>query len=340
VVPLLQAHDHTGLEIHGYASVQRPDDLTATLRQAADVWHDALGVSDEALAEQIRADGIDILVDLTMHMSQNRLLLFARQPAPVQVTWLAYPGGTGLSAFAFRLTDHHLDPEGAPWSESVEQPLRLPDSWFCYDPIDEFPPVGELPALQEGRVTFGSLNNFGKLNEAVFTVWIKVLSAVEGSRLLLVCPDGQTRERVRQFFLSHGIGEDRLELVGLCPYFDYLRLYQRIDIGLDPFPFSGGTTTCDATWMGVPVVTLPGQRGVSRMGLSILSTVGLPELIAQSEEEYVKIARTLAQDLPRLAALRAGLRERMKASPFMDAPRFARHVEAAYRTMWRAWCAR
>jgi predicted O-linked N-acetylglucosamine transferase (SPINDLY family) len=339
VKPLLEAHHHSKTEIYAYASVKRADSLTARLKTSVDVWRDVLSMNDEALARQIREDEIDILVDLTQHMEDNRLPVFARKPAPVQVAWLGYPGSTGLKAMDYRLTDAWMEPEGAAWSASVEEPVRLPDSWFCFDPFGEYPERGELPAHRKGHVTFGSLNNVGKLNETVFMLWINILSAVDGSKLLLICPAGETRDRVRHFFQSHGIGAERLELVEKRPFAEYLRLYQSIDIGLDPFPYSGGTTTCDAMWMGVPVVALCGKLGVSRITLSILSTVGLPELIASSQEEYVKIAKDLAMDLSRLAILRATLRERMKTSALMDAPRFARNIEQAYRQMWRTWCA-
>jgi len=338
LAPLLEAHDRTEFEIHCYASVKCPDSMTQRVKRSADVWRDVLGVDDHALAQQIREDRIDILVDLTQHMADNRLPVFARKPAPVQVAWLGYPGSTGLEAIDFRLTDATIEPEGSAWSQSVEEPVRLPDSWFCFAPLEDYPVPGELPALRSGSVTFGCMNNFCKSNEAVFTVWSKVLAATPDSKLLLVCPGGESADRIRQFFHSRGIGPERLELAAPRPFQQYLGLYQQIDIGLDPFPYTGGTTTCDALWMGVPVVSLPGKRAVSRIGLSILTTVGLPELAAHSEDEYVRIATTLAVDLPRLATLRATLRDRMQSSRLMDAPRFAGNFEQACRKMWRAWC--
>ena len=341
LVPLLETHDHAGFEIHCYSRVKRPDPITERMRKCADVWRDVPGLRDEALAALIREDGIDILVDLTQHMADNQLLVFARKPAPVQVAWLGYPGSTGLRAMDYRFTDARMEPERSEWSESVEKAVRLPDSWFCFDPIDHYPAAGEVPALRAGHVTFGCLNNFCKVNDAVLQRWAGVLRAVEGSRLLLRCPEGGTQARVRQFFEAHGIGAERLELVSwTSTRAEFLELFQRIDIALDPFPYNGGTTTCEALWMGVPVLTLPGTGIVSRIGLSILSAAGMPEFIAESGEEYVKLAKGLARDFPRLAELRRSLRDRMKASAFMDAPRFARNVEAAYREMWRAWCAK
>jgi protein O-GlcNAc transferase len=215
--------------------------------------------------------------------------------------------------------------------------VRLPDCWCCYQPPDDFSEVNELPALSAKGVTFGSLNNFSKVNEGVMALWARILEAVRGSRLLMLCPEGRARERVRAFFAARGIAAERVELAGYLPRREYFRLYQRIDLGLDPFPCNGMTTTCDALWMGTPVVTLCGEMPVSRAGLSLLSNVGLTELVASSEEHYLQIAMELAGNLPRLAELRAALRERMRTSPLMDAPRFARNVEAAYRFMWERW---
>jgi predicted O-linked N-acetylglucosamine transferase (SPINDLY family) len=341
LLPLLEAHDHAGFEIHCYASVRRPDAVTARLKKCADVWRDASGVRDDVLAEMIREDRIDILVDLTLHGANNRLLTFAQKPAPVQIAWLGHPGGTGLQTMDHRLSDACLEPEGSDWSASVEETVRLPDSWFCYDPIDEFPEPGELPALSAGHVTFACLNPFCKINDAVLRRWSAVLSAVERSKLLLRCPEGETRQRVRQFLGSLGIAAERVDCVPTSlPRADYLRLFQQIDIALDPFPYNGGTTTCETLWMGVPVLTQPGKVTVSRIGLSILSAAGMPEFVAQSEAGYVRLAAGLAHDLPHLARLRGTLRERMKASPLMDGPRFAGAVEAAFRQMWSAWCAK
>ena len=241
----------------------------------------------------------------------------------------------------YRLTDAHMEPEGAAWSESVETPVRLPDSWFCFVPVDEYPAPGALPAERAGHVTFGCLNNPCKVNDAVLERWAGVMRAVEKSRLLLQCPEGETQVRVRHWFAAHGIAAERLELVARTPTRGgFLELFARMDIALDPFPYNGGTTTCEALWMGVPVLTLPGEGIVSRIGLSILTACGMPEFVAHTEEEYVRLAASLAADLPRLAELRSTLRGRMKASAFMDGPRFAKNVEHVYRTMWRAWCAK
>jgi predicted O-linked N-acetylglucosamine transferase (SPINDLY family) len=341
LIPLLEAHDHVRFEIYCYSSVDRPDDLTDRFSKAADAWREVRFLSDEALAEQIRADRIDILVDLSQHTGGNRLPVFARKPAPVQVAWLGHPWSTGLSAIEYRLTDAYLEPEGSPWSESVEKPIRLPDSWFCFDPIDGYPDPGELPASRVGHVTFGCLNSFSKINEYVLLRWSSILRRVEGSRLMLRCPDGSPQDRVRRFFEECGIAAARVELVGwLATRGEYLQLFRRMDIALDPFPYNGGTTTCDTLWMGVPVLTLPGEMVVTRIGLSILSAAGMPEFVAHSEVDYLELATNLAGDLPRLAALRATMRTRMKTSAFMDGPRFTRAVEHACRDMWKEWCAK
>jgi predicted O-linked N-acetylglucosamine transferase (SPINDLY family) len=338
LLPLLEAHDKTLVEIYCYASVPRPDDFTERAKRAADVWRDALGLEDERLDAQIRADRIDILVDLSQHMAGNRLPVFARKPAPVQVSWLGYPASTGLAAMDYRLTDHFLDPEGSAGSRSVDVPVRLPDCWFCFHPGTSPEPDG-LPTARSGRITFGCLNNFSKITAPALRMWARVLRAVPDSRLLLHCPTGATQTRLRTWFESEGITRDRLELVPrTSTRMEYLLTHQRIDIVLDSFPYNGGTTTCEALWMGVPVVTLAGDTAVSRLGLTICENLGLSELVAFSEDDYVRIATEVASDQPRLAALRATLRARMQASPLMDAPRFGRHVETAYRTMWRKWC--
>jgi predicted O-linked N-acetylglucosamine transferase (SPINDLY family) len=338
VVPLFEGHDRTEFDIHAYSSVAWPDAVTERLRRSVTAWHNVTDLSNEALAEKIRGDQIDILVDLTMHMAGNRLPLFARKPAPVQVTWLAYPGSTGLDAIDYRLTDAFMDPPSADGSIYSEESVRLPDSWCCYDPMSTHP-QSPVETEQCGRfVRFGSLNNFCKFNEPVMRLWAEVLAAVPGSRLMLLAPEGGHRGKLRKAIEALGIAGHRLEFCDYCPRDEYLRLFDRIDIALDPLPYNGITTTLDALWMGVPVVSLAGKTAAGRAGLSLLSTVGLPELAAHDREQFIQVAKSLAQDFPRLAAKRAGLRERMEKSPLMDGRRFARAMEAAYREMWRKWC--
>jgi predicted O-linked N-acetylglucosamine transferase (SPINDLY family) len=338
LLPLLESHDHESFDIFCYASLRSPDWITERCRAHADVWRDVLGLSDEQVADAVRRDQIDVLVDLTMHMANNRLLVFARKPAPVQATYLAYCGTTGLSTMDYRLTDPYLDPPDRDESFYREQSIRLPETYWCYRPMDQTPPVNRLPALLTGDVVFGCLNNFCKVTAPTLAAWSRLLQAIPGARLLLHAHNGSHRDRVRDIFRLEGVSPERVAFVSLLPTADYFRTYERIDVALDPFPYGGGTTTCDALWMGVPVVSLAGQTAVGRGGVSILSNVGLPELVAQTPEQYVRIAVELAQDLSRLSELRATLRDRMQASPLMNAPRFTRNVEAAYREMWRRWC--
>ena len=339
-VPLFSAHDREQFEIVCYADVVNPDGLTERLQSCVDQWRNIVGLNDEQIAQLVRQDEIDILIDLTMHMDRSHPLAFARKPAPVQVCWLAYPGTTGLKAIDYRLTDSYLDPPGMFDRYYSEQSIRLRDCFWCYDPLADGPAVNSLPANANGFITFGCLNNFCKLNEGVLELWARVLKAVEQSRLLLLAPEGSAREHVLRVLDQAGISVDRIAFVARQPRASYLELYPKIDVGLDTFPYNGHTTSLDSFWMGVPVVTLVGQTVVGRAGLCQLQNLGLPELIAQTPEQFVEIAVGLATDLSRLSRLRADLRERMTQSPLMDAPRFARSVEAAYRSMWKAWCVR
>jgi predicted O-linked N-acetylglucosamine transferase (SPINDLY family) len=256
------------------------------------------------------------------------------------VCWLAYPGTTGLSAIDYRLTDPYLDPPGLDDRWYSEASFRLPDCFWCYDPLTDEPGVSTLPALGKGYVTFGSLNNFCKVNDGCLALWARALRAVPGSRLLLMAPEGPARDRVRASLHRDGIAASRVVFVDKRPRPEYLALYHQIDLCLDPLPYNGHTTSLDAFWMGVPTLTMPGRTAVGRGGLCLLKTLGLPELIAEDPEGFARIAAELAADLPRLSELRATLRHRLENSPLMDAPRFARNVEAAYRLMWQRWCAK
>lgn len=343
LLPLLECHDRTSFEIYCYSSVQRPDAITDRCREQADAWRHVLGLSDEQLAETVRHDGVDILVDLSMHMADNRLLAFARKPAPVQVSWLAYAGTTGLAAMDYRLTDPYLDPPQQSPAEPEpiysERSVHLPETYWCYCAPAEAPPANPLPALAAGHVTFGCLNNFCKVSGDTLATWAELLRTVPNSRLLMHAHPGSHRDRVQEYLARQSISPERLRFVEMRPLVGYFRLYHEIDVALDPFPYGGGTTTCDALWMGVPVVTLAGRTAVGRGGLSILSNVGIADWVANDREQYIRIAADLASDLGRLSMLRGTLRQRMLASPLMDAPRFARNIEAAYRSMWHRWCA-
>ena len=268
LLPLFQQHDHRKFEITGYAQVPRPDSLTSQLQQHADRWRSIVGLSDEDVARQIRDDRIDILVDLTLHMANNRLLVFARKPAPVQVTFAGYPGSTGLTAIDYRLSDPYLDPPGVDESVYSEKTLRLPNSFWCYDPLEcRDIPVNSLPAMANGIITFGCLNSFAKINAGVLGLWGQVMRQVSGSRLLVLAEEGGHRGRMLDCLSQEGIDREQIEFAIARPRRQYLELYHRIDIGLDSFPYNGHTTSLDSLWMGVPVVTLAGQTAVSRAGL-------------------------------------------------------------------------
>jgi protein O-GlcNAc transferase len=338
MTPLLSAHHHENFEIYCYADVARPDEITVRLRSLADVWRSIAGLSDTQVARLVREDGIDILVDLTMHMAGNRLLVFARKPAPVQVSWLAYPGTTGLSTIDYRLTDPYIDPPGLHDQNYSEESIRLPDAFWCYDPLACEPALSPLPAVENGCITFGCLNNFCKVNDSVLKLWAQVLTAVDESRLLLLTPEGSVRRRTLDVLERQGVNPDKVTFVARQPRPRYLELHHRIDIGLDTFPYNGHTTSLDAFWQGVPVVSLVGDTPVARAGLSLLTNLGLQELVAERPDQFVSIAAALAGDVPRLCELRATLRDRLRASPLSDGQRFARAVEAAYREMWRRWC--
>ena len=340
--PLIRAHDHSEVEVFCYANVRRPDATTARLQQMVNHWRSILHMADESAAARIRADEIDILVDLAGHTRDNRLGIFARKPAPVQVTWLGYPNTTGLAAIDYRITDAVADPEGEADRLHSERLFRLPRLFLCYGAPPEAGPVTVLPARAAGFVTFGSFNNVSKVQPKTAKLWSRILHAVPGSRLVLKSQhlrDRTVRERYTELFGAEGITAARLDLLPwVAAPGDHIGLYGSIDIALDPLSYNGTTTTCEALWMGVPVVTLRGDRHASRVGASILNALGRNELIAGDEESYLACACSLAQDLDRLEALRAELRVRMQASPICDAAEFAREMEHAYRTMWRHWC--
>jgi predicted O-linked N-acetylglucosamine transferase (SPINDLY family) len=336
VLPLLAAHDRHRVQIHCFSNVRKPDHLTRRHRELADAWHDISRMDDQAADKLIRENSIDILVDLAMHMGDNRLLLMAQKPAPVQAAWLAYPGSTGLAAIDYRFTDPFLDPPGSDESVYSEKSLRLSETWICYDPLSEAPP---RPPQQRGPITFGSLNNPCKINPLSLRAWAQILRQIPGSRLLVLSESDEQRLRIRRIFEQVSVAADRLEFVAHLPRDQYLRLYERIDLALDPLPYNGITTTCDALWMGVPVVTQKGRTAAGRAGASILANAGLSELIADSQPQFIQLAVNLAKDLPRLEKMRAGLRERLAQSPVMDAGRFARNLKGLYQQMWSQWCA-
>lgn len=337
--PILLHHDHQSFEIFCYADVPHPDGVTQRLQGYADQWRSLVGVSDPQAAEWVRRDGIDLLIDLSGHTGGNRLLMFAHKPAPIQISYLGYLGTTGLPKIDYYLTDADADPPDQADAYYQERLVRLPRCAFCYRPGPAPPVSAELPAARSGDVTFGCLNSPAKLSDPVLTLWSRILAAVPGSRILLRLGAGRLAEdRFRHALADQGISPHRILLLGQTETrFDYLKLFQAVDLCLDPFPYNGVTTTCDSLWMGVPVVSLAGRMGPSRQGVRFLRAVGLGELIAETPEAYVQMATELARDLPRLRTLRCGLRERMSRSLLMDAAGLTRQIEAAYREMWEQY---
>jgi len=338
MLPLLMHRDREFSQVYCYSDARFPTAITHAIRAQTDVWRHTDGMSDDQLASLIHEDQIDILVDLTMHMEGNRLMVFAKSPAPVQVTYLAYCGTTGLPAMQYRLTDPYLDPPGGDDSTYVEQSIRLPRTYWCYQGSEHAGPVGPLPARSTGKITFGCLNNYSKVSAPAWEAWFKILHALPHSVLIVQSPEGAHRQSPLKEIARQGLDPGRLKFVGRVPMADYFKLYDQIDVALDPFPYGGGTTTCDALWMGVPVISLAGDTAVSRGGLSILSNLGCPDWVARTAGQYVQKAVALASDLDQLDQTRMTLRERMMTSPLMDARGFARDVEAAYRQMWMRWC--
>ena len=340
---LLQGHHTEAIEVTCYAAVKSPDAVTARLQEQAARWRNVMGLTDEAVAGMIRSDGIDILVDLAGHTAGNRLGVFARNPAPVQATYLGYPNTTGLSRIDYRVTDAEADPAGADDALYSERLYRLPRCFLAYRPAAEAPAVTARPGATGKPITFGSFNMLAKMSSQTIAAWAAVLRAQPEARLVIKSApliDRATGARTHARFAEHGIAATRVQLV---PFMQdrgrHLEAYGRIDIALDTFPYNGTTTTCEALWMGVPVVTFAGDRHAAHVGKSLLHAIGLDELVAPSAEGYVALAGELAADPPRVAALSRGLRERVANSPLCDTRGLAQTLEAAYRDMWQRWCA-
>jgi predicted O-linked N-acetylglucosamine transferase (SPINDLY family) len=334
----LEHHDREAVEVFLYSDAVRPDATSERINNLGHTWRDCAALSDEQLFELIRSDGIDVLVDLRGHGAGNRLPLFARKPAPVQVTMVGYFDTTGLPQMDWRVTDGWMDPLGVSERFHTEKLLRLPGGCWCYGPDEDAPDVAPPPVLQVGHVTFGSLNKIAKVSPTCARLWARVLEAVPGSRLLLsVAGDVPTREAVRDRLAELGLPRERLDFADKAPTRrGYLETFHRIDVALDPFPFNGITTTCDGLWMGVPAVSLAGNTSVSRAGRSILHAAGLPELAADTPEQFVATAAGLARDVDRLQELRAGMRARLAAHSLIDQVSFTRELESAYRQMSQA----
>lgn len=346
-LPLIARHNKIDFEVYCYATVQRTDVVTEQFQRES-VWRQVENLRDHELAEKIREDEIDILVDLSGHTGGNRLIAFGEKPAPIEISWLGYPFTTGLRSMDYRIVDALVEPEGAE-AINTEKLLHIPGVFCAYRPSVRFPSrlvngeldVQELPALKNGFITFGSCNNLVKLSDSTLLVWVRLLQQVPKSKLLIEAPnvniDGPATALVQRFERL-GLPKERLILSEKKNNLQYT-LYNEIDIALDPFPCNGGTTTCDALFMGVPVVSIIGDTFMGRMGLTLLTNSGHPEWLAHTEDEYIEIALNLASDIPALAKIRANLRQDVESSPLMDEIGFARKIERAYRTVWAEWCA-
>jgi predicted O-linked N-acetylglucosamine transferase (SPINDLY family) len=343
IEPVLAAHDRTRFVVIAYSNTNAPDETTARIKAAVDIWRDVRPLSDAALADRIRADKVDILVELSGHTANNRLAMMARRPAPVQVTYLGYPDTTGIPAIGYRLTDRWADPPGVADALATEKLIRLPHGFLCYRPPADLPEIGPLPALAAGHVTFASFNNLAKTHGGVIETWADILHAVPGSRLRLksrIFLDGEVRDDFHAAFADTGIDRDRVDLLGVTKTVaEHLAQYNGVDIALDTFPYNGATTSCEALIMGVPVITFAGTTHAGRVGASLLSSYGLADLIATDRDDYVARAIALAGDTVRLAALRGNLRGRVQGAPSSDPAQFTGDLEAAYREMWTAFCA-
>ncbi len=327
------------LEFFAYSSRSCNDAVTNRIKACCRSWQSVVGFSDETLAQRIYGDGIDILLDLAGHTAHNRLPIFAWKPAPVQASWIGYLGTTGVAAMDYLIADRWTLPESDE-PNFTEKIWRLPESYLCFSPPDADLPTSATPAIANGYVTFGSFNNLAKINDAVVALWAKILTTVPGSRLFLKTAqlnEQKSREHAAERFASHGIDAGRLILEGSAPRLELLSTYGRVDIALDPFPYPGITTSIEALWMGVPVLTLAGKNFLSRQGLGLLINAGLHDWIANGPEDYVIRAASHASSLPRLAELRGALRQQLVASPLLDAQRFSRNFETALRGMWARW---
>ena len=338
---VIEHHDRDRFELILYADVVQPDEYSARLQAHGAAWRATAGLSDEALAKLVRGDAVDILVDLSGHTPGNRLLAFARRPAPVQATWNGYPNTTGMQAMDYRITDAHCDPPGETEHLHSEALLRLRPIYMAWRPPADAPEPGPPPSLASGRTTFGSFNSCYKLTPCLVAMWARILARVPESRLLLLTIDGaEARERLQCLFARHGVDAQRLDIRPRVSHADFLATHREVDIALDAFPYHGTTTTCFSLWMGLPVVTLAGRVHASRVGVTLLENLGMPQWIARDADDYVEIAARLAADRPHLARTRAALRGMLGQSPIADGRTCARSLETAYRSMWAQRCGR
>ncbi len=343
IEPVISSHKREHFEVFCYSNSLKGDEVTSRIQAYADQWRTIAGMPDQECTELIRKDQIDILVDLAGHTANNRILVFTRKPAPIQISWIGYLATTGLRTMDYRIVDMYTDPPGMTDKFYTEELVRLPESFLCYSPDKDAPGVGKLPALTAGHITFGSFNKLAKVSQEVISAWSRILKAVPNSQLVMKTfgfRDGMTRHYMMDMFAQKGISAERIimQASDLSP--KHLESYNFVDMGLDTFPFNGATTTCEAMWMGVPVITLAGAAYHSRVGTSLLSNVGLTELIAKTHDEYIEIAVNLANDIERLQSLRESLRDMMTHSPLTDARKFIVDLENCYRTVWEKWCSR
>ena len=342
IEPILSSHDESAFEVFCYSDVGIADEITGHMQTLVRNWRDVHRLRDDKVERMIWEDKIDILIDLAGHTAKNRLSLFAREPAPIQVTYLGYPNTTGLTNMHYRITDALADPDGKTDHLFTENLLRLPRGFLCYRPPVESPDIVQPPIMKSGNITFGSFNNRAKITPGVVKVWSEILKRVPGSRLVLkskILSDPEVQQSLSDTFVQEGVSPEQVEFHGSIPnQYDHLTLYNSIDIALDTFPYNGTTTTCEALWMGVPVIVLKGDIHMSRVGVSLLTNAGVEELIADTPDDYVKNAVDLANNPARLIQLREKQRDILASSPLMDAYGFTRDLENAYRRIWRQWC--
>ena len=340
LIRVLENLPRESFEVICYSERAVKDDITERFRALSTRWLDTTGMNDERLTQRIMADDIDILFDLAGHTGHNRMPVFARKPARVSITWVGYEGTTGLSTIDFLIADRHMIPEGSE-IHFRERILRMPDGYLCYEPPTDAPDISQPPLMKNGYPTFGSFNNLAKITPQVVQVWSEILRRSTNSRLVMKyrgLGDLNVSQRYRDAFAANGVDPNRLILQPQSSYADYLASYRELDIILDPFPFSGSTTTCEALWMGVPVITCPFETFASRHSLSHLNNIGVTQTIARDLDDYVNLAVSLSGDLPQLESLRSGMRDRMIASPLCDGKRFAANLTSLLRHTWNQYC--
>ncbi len=339
ILPILKEHDHENYEIHCYSTFGVVDATTQTVIACCDHWHPIFELTPQQIHDKIRADEIDILIDLSGHTAHNILDTLAQRLAPIQATWIGYPGTTGLSAMDYRITDANLDPIGLTDQFHTEKLLRLPCTNAVFSPHAESPDVSELPALKNGYMTFACLNMSQKLNAAVIACWASILKALPSAKLIL-CDTGdpEVANKFITMFALHGIPSTQIQTKPRMSIPLFLALHAEVDLALDPFPYNGGTTNCHALWMGVPMITWPGRTTVSNVGAAVLRPLGLDEFIVSSADEYIETAIALSKNLPHLSAIRQGLRDRVRQAGGTQPGEVTLALERAYREIWRTWC--